>query len=93
VELARYGHVLISTNIRPTLRQIFPLSLRVGMDADDLQIIRYILDGVIDRDIADTMGYSEEWVSGRLRKMFRCYGFHSREELARWFRDFVEPVM
>jgi DNA-binding CsgD family transcriptional regulator len=48
---------------------------------------------VIDRDIADTMGYSEEWVSGRLRKMFRCYGFHSREELARWFRDFVEPVM
>lgn len=93
VEMARQGHVIVSTNIRPVLRQVFPLSLRVGLDEDDLRIIRCILDGMIDRDIADTLGYSEEWVAGRLRRMFRSHGFHSREELVSWFRDFVEPVL
>lgn len=93
IELVQRGHVVISSNVRPNLRQIFPLSLRVGLDADDVRIIRCILEGLPDRDIGDRLGYSEEWVSGRLRKMFRSYGFHNREELANWFRDFVDPVI
>lgn len=93
IEQVQYGNVIISSTIRPILRKIFPLALRVGLDAEDVQIIHLILEGISDRDIADRLNFSEEWVSGRLRKMFRNHGFHSREELASWFRDFVEPVI
>jgi DNA-binding NarL/FixJ family response regulator len=93
IEQVQYGNVIISSTIRPILRKIFPLALRVGLDAEDVQIIHLILEGLPDRDIADRLNFSEEWVSGRLRKMFRNHGFHSREELASWFRDFVEPII
>jgi DNA-binding NarL/FixJ family response regulator len=93
VEQAQRGHVIISSNVRPNLRQIFPLALRVGLDPEDVQIIHCIQEGLRDRDIADKLGYTEEGVSGRLRKMFKSYGMHSRDELANWFRDFVDPVL
>lgn len=92
IEQARRGHVVISSNVRPNLRKIFPLALRVGMDNDDVKIIRFIQEGKIDRDIADTMGYTEDGIATRLRKMYRAYGFRTREDLANWFRDFIEPI-
>ena len=93
MEQVQRGHVVISSNVRPILRQIFPLALRVGLDSADVKIIRYIQKGLTDRDIADLLSYTEEGVSNRLRRMFKSYGMHTREELANWFRDFVEPVV
>lgn len=93
IDLVQQGHIIVSSNVRPNLRQIFPLSLRIGLDPEDVKIIRHILEGLPDRDIGEALGYSEEWVSGRLRKMFRSYGFHNRDELANWFRDFVDSVI
>jgi DNA-binding NarL/FixJ family response regulator len=93
VEQAQHGHVIISSNVRPSLRQIFSLALRVGLEPEDVKIIRCLQESLRDRDIADKLGYSEEGVSGRLRKMFKSYGMHSRDELANWFRDFVDPIL
>ncbi len=93
IEQALRGHVIVSSNVRPNLRMIFPLALRVGLDTDDVKIIRLILQGKLDREIAELLDYSEDGIATRLRKMYRAYGFHTREELARWFRDFVEPVV
>lgn len=93
LEQVQHGHVIISDNVRPYLRQIFSLSLRVGMDKEDVQIIRYIQAGLRDIDIADKMGYTDDWVAKHLTRMFKSYGFHRRDDLANWFRDFVDPVL
>lgn len=86
------GHVVISSSVIPNLRQIFRLGLRVGLDEEDKQVLRYILIGTSDKDIATAMGFGEDWVAGRLRRMFRSFGFNNRDDLAVWFRDYVAPV-
>ena len=92
IQQIKQGHVIASSNVIPNLRQIFRLALRVGLDEEDRQILRYILVGTPDKDIAKGMGFGEEWVAGRLRRMFRAFGFRSRDDLAIWFRDYVAPV-
>jgi len=92
IQQIKQGHVIVSTSVIPNLRQIFRLALRVGLDEEDMQILRYILIGTPDRDIALGMRYGEEWVAGRLRRMFKSFGFRNRDDLAAWFRDYVAPV-
>lgn len=89
----KQGHLIVSSSVLPNLKQMFRSALRVGLEEDDRQILRYILTGATDRDIAKELGYGEDWVSGRLRRMFKSFGFNNREDLAAWFRDYVAPVL
>ncbi len=86
------GHLIVSNSVIPNLRQIFRLALRVGFSDEDKQILRHILVGSSDKEIATAMGYGEDWVAGRLRSMFRSFGFKNRDDLAVWFRDYIAPV-
>jgi DNA-binding NarL/FixJ family response regulator len=88
----KLGHLVVSSSVLSGLKKIFRSALRVGLDEDDKQILRYILLKKTDRDIAEAMGYGEDWVAGRLRRMFRSFGFKDRNDLAVWFRDYVAPV-
>jgi DNA-binding NarL/FixJ family response regulator len=88
----KLGHLVISSSVSPLLRQMFRSALRVGLDDDDRLILRYILLSKSDKEIAAAMGYGEDWVAGRLRRMFRSFGFKNRDELAAWFRDYIAPT-
>jgi len=92
IQQIKQGHLIVSTSVIPNLRQIFRLALRVGLDEEDRQILRYILIGTSDKDIAYAMGFGEDWVASRLRRIFRSFGFRNRDDLAVWFRDYVAPV-
>lgn len=92
IQQINQGHLIVSKSVIPNLRQIFRLALRVGLSEEDKQILRYILVGSSDKEIAAAMGYGEDWVAGRLRSMFRSFGFKNRDDLAVWFRDYIAPV-
>jgi len=88
----RNGHMVISTNVLPVLRKVFVAALRVGLDEDDKKILQLILQGKTDRDIAEELKYGDDWVANRLRRMFKSFGFRSREDLSAWYRDYVVPL-
>lgn len=92
IQQIKQGHIIVSSSVIPNLRQIFRLALRVGLDDEDKQILRYIIAGTSDKDIANAMGYGEDWVASRLRRMFKSFGFKNRDDLAVWFRDYIAPI-
>ena len=92
INQVKQGHMIISSNVIPHLRQIFRLAVRIGLDDQDKQILQLISSGKSDREIASEMGYGEDWVANRLRRMFKAFGFRKRNELAVWFRDYVVPI-
>jgi DNA-binding NarL/FixJ family response regulator len=92
LQKVKLGHLVVSSSVAPLLRQMFRSALRVGLEEEDMQILRYVLISKSDRDIAELMRFSEEWVAGRLKRMFKAFGFRSRTELAAWFRDYVAPI-
>lgn len=92
LQQVKMGHMVISSSVSPLLRQVFRSALRVGLDEYDKQILRHILASKSDREIASLMGFGEDWVAGRLRRMFKSFGFKSREDLATWFRDYIAPI-
>lgn len=88
----RNGHMVISAGVLPVLKQVFIAALRVGLDEEDKKILQLILAGKTDREIAEKLQYGDEWVASRLRRMFKAFGFRSREELASWYSDYIAPL-
>ena len=92
LEQVKAGHLVVSSSVIPVLQKVFVSAVRVGLEEDDKKILELILNGKTDKEIALNLKFSDEWVANRLRRMFRAFGFRSREDLAAWYRDYVAPI-
>lgn len=86
------GHMVVSSSVLPVLKQVFVSAIRVGLDEEDKKILGLILSGKTDKDIAQSLNFSDDWVANRLRRMFKAFGFRTREDLAAWYRDYIAPL-
>lgn len=93
IKNAQKGHVVISSSAIPLLKQMFYTALRnIILNQEETDILKYLMEGLTDREIGNKMSYGEDWVANRLKKLFKKYGFNKREELAGWYRDYVGPL-
>jgi DNA-binding CsgD family transcriptional regulator len=59
----------------------------------DAAIIKLVVQGRRNRDIADVLVMTEHMVKNRLRNLFDQLGFHNRVELALWWiKNHENPV-
>ncbi len=58
------------------------------MTDDEMEVLRLLCDGYMNKEIAEELRYSRRWVEGRLSKLFRKTGCANRTELVKWAVSF-----
>jgi DNA-binding NarL/FixJ family response regulator len=86
------GELIFSSAVVPVLREACKSAVRAEYDEADIKILKLVLKGKKDADIAKELNYVEDTIGKRLQEMFKRYGFRDRFQLANWFTDYVAPA-